>query len=165
MNIELLFGAMALVVVVLAAVTARLWWKVAHQQAEQKRNIEAREQHHAKMEQGRIDYIYESLNVIARAVLDNQCPITEGCIRMAVLLDNLSLDCDTRNRFSSVFKIYNATRHIPTHGNWKALERKQQRSFEREMMALEQEHQDDILSLMAFVKSNPFGTHLGNSVN
>ena len=165
MNIEIMFGAMAVVVLVLAVITVRLWWKVSRQQKEQALRAEEHQQHRARMEQERISYIYESLNVIARAVLDDQCPVTEGCIRMAVLLDNLSLDCETKNRFATVFKIYNATRHIPTHGSWKSLERKQRQVYKQEMWALEREHNDELRELMAFVKDNPFGTHLGNSVN
>lgn len=165
MSIEWLFGAMALIVLVLAAVTARLWWQVAQQKKNQDRQQQDAVARQAQVEQDRIQYIYSSLNVIARAVLDDQCPLTEGCIRMAVLMDNLSLDCDTKHRFAPVFTIYNATRHIPTHGNWKTLERKQQRAFKQEMFALEKEHADVVRELMVYVRDNPFGTRLGNSLN
>jgi len=162
MGIEWLFGAMALV---LAGITARLWWKVDQQNKLQQRQALESVERQAKVEQDRIDYIYESLNVISRAVLDDQCPLVEGCIRLAVLMDNLSLDCDTKHRFAPIFKIYNATRHIPTHSNWKALERKQQQSFKQEMFALEREHAETVRELMAYIRENPFGVRLGNSVN
>lgn len=165
MSIEWLFAGMAGVVLILAVVTARLWWQVAQQKKAQQRLQQEQEERRAVNEQERIQYIYESLNVIARAVLDDQCPIMEGCIRMAVLMDNLSLDCDTKNRFSPIFTLYNATRHIPTHSNWKALERKQQQSFKQEMFALEKEHRDTVRELMAYVRDNPFGVRLGNSLN
>lgn len=165
MSIEWLFAGMAGVVIVLAAVTARLWWQVGQQKKAQQQRLQAQQDRQAQREQERIQYIYESLNVIARAVLDDQCPVTEGCIRMAVLMDNLSLDCDTKNRFSPIFKIYHATRHIPTHSSWKALERKQQQSFKQEMFALEREHAQTVRELMAFVRDNPFGVRLGNSLN
>lgn len=156
-----LLGGMAAVVLVLAVVAARLWWQVGQQQ----RRIRAMRERQAQKEMERIDYIYSSLNLIARAVLDEQCPLTEGCIRMAVLLDNLSLDCDTRQRFSPVFEIYHATRHIPTHSRWKALERKQQRRFEHEMKSLEQRSGAAVQELMRFVRDNPFGQRQGNTLN
>ena len=165
MSIEWLFGSMALVVLVLVGVTARLWWKVGQQHRDQQRQQQDQLARQAQVEQDRIQYIYDSLNVIARAMLDDQCPLTEGCIRMAVLMDNLSLDCDTKHRFAAVFKIYNATRHIPTHSNWKALERKQRQSFKQEMFALERENADAVRELMAYVRDNPFGVRLGNSLN
>lgn len=165
MHIEWLFAGMAGIVVILSIVTARLWWQVGQQKKTQQRLLQEQEGRQAQNEQERIQYIYESLNVLARAVLDDQCPFTEGCIRMAVLMDNLSLDCDTKNRFAPIFKIYNATRHIPTHSNWKALERPQQQSFKQEMFALEKEHAESVRELMVFVRENPFGVRLGNSLN
>ena len=161
----LLFAALSAVVLVLAGVAAWLWYKVWRntQQAQQMQG--QLQQQQAQTEQNRIDYIHESLNVIACAVLDKQCPVTEGCIRMAVLLDNLPLDCDTKHRFSVVFEVYNATRHIPTHSSWKALGRKQQRKFEQEMLALEREHDTAVMELMAYVKGNPFSRGVGASIN
>jgi len=161
----LLFAALSAVVLVLAGVAAWLWYKVWRntQQAQQMQG--QLQQQQAQTEQNRIDYIHESLNVIACAVLDKQCPVTEGCIRMAVLLDNLPLDCDTKHRFSVVFEVYNATRHIPTHSSWKALGRKQQRKFEQEMLALEREHDAAVMELMAYVKGNPFSRGVGASIN
>jgi len=160
-----LFVALSLVVLVLAIVAGSLWWKVWRINRQQQQMPQDLEGQRAQTEQNRLDYIHESLNVIAAAVLDNQCPITEGCIRMAVLLDNLPLDCDTKHRFSVVFEVYNATRHIPTHSNWKALERKQQRKHEQEMWTLEQQHNDAVMELMSYVKVNPFGKGVGASIN
>lgn len=160
-----LFVVLTVVVVVLAGVAAWLWWKVWRIGRQQVQMQQELEQQRARAELDRLDYIHESLNVIASAVLDDQCPITEGCIRMAVLLDNLPLDCDTKHRFSVLFEVYNATRHIPTHSNWKALERKQQRKFEQEMWALERKHNDAVMEVMAYVKSHPFGKGVGASIN
>lgn len=160
-----LFVVLALVVLVLAGVAAWLWWKVWRLGRQQAQMHEELASQRAQNEQNRLDYIHESLNVIASAVLDDQCPITEGCIRMAVLLDNLPLDCDTKHRFSVVFEVYNATRHIPTHGNWEALERKQRRKFQQEMWNLEQKHNDAVMEAMAYVKGHPFGKGVGASIN
>lgn len=161
----LLFAALSAVVLVLAGVAAWLWYKVWRNTQQEQQMQGQLQQQQAQTEQNRIDYIHESLNVIACAVLDKQCPVTEGCIRMAVLLDNLPLDCDTKHRFSVVFEVYNATRHIPTHSSWKALGRKQQRKFEQEMLALEREHDAAVMELMAYVKGNPFSRGVGASIN
>ncbi|AUM13938.1 DUF2489 domain-containing protein [Ketobacter alkanivorans] len=161
----LLFAALSAVVLVLAGVAAWLWYKVWRNTQQEQQMQGQLQQQQAQTEQNRIDYIHESLNVIACAVLDKQCPVTEGCIRMAVLLDNLPLDCDTKHRFSVVFEVYNATRHIPTHSSWKALGRKQQRKFEQEMLALEREHDTAVMELMAYVKGNPFSRGVGASIN
>ncbi len=111
----LLFAALSAVVLVLAGVAAWLWYKVWRNTQQEQQMQGQLQQQQAQTEQNRIDYIHESLNVIACAVLDKQCPVTEGCIRMAVLLDNLPLDCDTKHRYSVVFEVYDATRHIAPH--------------------------------------------------
>lgn len=161
----LLFAALTAVVLILAGVAGWLWLKVWRNQKQAAGLQQQRELQEAETEQNRIDYIHESLNVIATAVLEGQCPVTEGCIRMAVLLDNLPLDCDTKHRFSVVFEVYNATRHIPTHSSWQSLDRKAQRRFQQEMFALEREHDESIMALMSYVKGNPFGKGVGASIN
>lgn len=165
MGVEWLFAGMVGIVAVLSVITARLWWQVGQQKKVQQRLQQEQQDRQAKTEQDRIHYIYDSLNILARAVLDQQCPFTEGCIRMAVLMDNLSLDCDTRNRFAPIFTVYNATRHIPTHDNWKALDNRQRQSFKQEMFSLEKEHAESVRELMSYIRSNPFGVRLGNSLN
>ena len=71
-----LFAALSGVVVVLAAVAAGLWWKVWRINRQQQQMRQELEQQRARHEQNRLDHIHESLNVIASAVLDSQCPIT-----------------------------------------------------------------------------------------
>lgn len=165
MGIEWLFAGMIGIVVVLAGVAGHLWWRVFQQHKARQRQQQERQARQAQTEQARIDYIYESLNVLARAVLDDQCPLTEGCIRMAVLMDNLSLDCDTRNRFEPIFRIYHATRHIPTHSDWQALDRRQRQAFKQEMFSLEKEHGQQVRELMDYIRLNPFGVSLVNTLN
>ena len=160
-----LFSALAALVLVLAAVAASLWWKVLNVQRQQKLMAEQMAQERAANESKRLDFLCESVNVIARAVLDGQCPVIEGCIRLAVLLDNLSLDCDSKHRFSVVFEIYDQTRHIPSHDNWKALPRKQQLRYQQEMHKLEQQHQEAIREAMEQVRAKPFSRQSGMSLH
>lgn len=162
--IWLLLGLIALAGL-LAVVAAQMWRKVWRQSKQRQQATADALERQSTTEQNRLDYVHESLNVIASAVLDDQCPMTEGCIRMAVLLDNLSLDCETKHRFSLIFEIYNATRHIPTHSSWQALDRKTQRRFQQEMFALERKHQSDIKALMAHIRSNPFGKGVGAALH
>lgn len=160
-----LFISLGLVVLALAVAAGYLWVKVWRLEKQQKLQQQEYEKQKVEAEQKRLDYIHESLNVIARAVLDGQCPVTEGCIRMAVLLDNLPLDCDSKHRFSVIFEVYNVTRHIPTHDNWKSLSRKEQRRFEQEMFALEKQHLDAVQEAMAYVRDHPFGSEPRSSLH
>lgn len=147
---------MMLVVLVLTVVAWNMWQKVfAAQKASRVAEGEALEAQ-ALAAQEKIDYIFESLNVIASSLLDDQVRVAEGCIRMAVLMDNLPLSCESKHYFLPVFEVYNQTRHIPTHEQWKALDRKQQKAFEQELFAIEKRMLEPVKEIMVAVKAKPF---------
>ncbi len=156
---------LVLLSVVLAFVAGILWYKVWLKTKQDKVTEQLQRANSAEQEQKRLDYLNESINVIAAAVLDEQCPLTEGCIRIAVLMDNLSLDCEAKHHYSVLFEIYNATRHIPTHSQWKSLDRAEQRRYQQEMFALEKQHHTEVMELMESIKQNPFGKGVGATLH
>lgn len=141
------------VIVVLAVIAWRLWQQVW----DKEKQLQAHQEEVKANAQKRLDHIHESLNVIAAAVLDDQVRVAEAGIRMAVLLDNLPLSCDSKHRFAPFFEIYNRSRHIPTHSKWEALEKKERRAFEKELWQLEQEFDAQVKELARYIKENPFG--------
>lgn len=141
------------IIVALAVVAWRLWNKVW----EKEKQIRAYQEEVKANAQKRLDYIHESLNVIAAALLDDQVRVAEAGIRMAVLMDNLPLSCDSKHRFAPVFEIYNRSRHIPTHSKWDALEKKERRAFEKELQGLEKEFETQMKEIASYIKENPFG--------
>ena len=142
-----------LIVVALAVVALRLWRQVWQREEE----IKEYQKQVLVNEQKRTDHIHESLNVIANALLDDQVRVAEASIRMAVLMSNLPLSCDSKHRFAPVFEVYNLTQHIPTHSKWKSLDRAQQRKFEKELQSIEKEYADRIHDIAKYIKANPFG--------
>ena len=96
----ILFFVLLSVVLVLVVVAWRLWRKVL----ERKKGLEQENTERLKNILERTGYIHESLNVIALSLLEGQVRVAEAGIRMAVLLSNLSLDCEEKNRFSAVFE-------------------------------------------------------------
>lgn len=138
-------------------VLALIAWRMWRQVWAKEQQIKAYQEEVKVNAQKRLDHIHESLNVIAAAVLDDQVRIAEAGIRMAVLLDNLPLSCDSKHRFAPVFEIYNRSRHIPTHSRWEALEKKERRAFEKELRGLEQEFEAQLKEIAKHIKENPFG--------
>lgn len=147
---------MVLVLLVLSVVAWNMWQKVFTAQKAEKVAKEEENTAHALAAQEKIDYIFESLNVIASSLLNDQVRVAEACIRMAVLMDSLPLSCESKHYFSPVFEVYNQTRHIPTHGLWKALDRKQQKAFEQELFAIEKRMLKPVKEIMLAVKVKPF---------
>lgn len=150
----LLLGLM--VVAGLALVAWKLWQKVWQQEAAAKVRLDEQ----AKQAKAQLDHIFESLNILAVSMLDDQVRIAECCIRMSVLLSQLPLSCDMKHRFLPVFEFHNKTQHIPTHSAWKALDKKQKLSFEQELYQLEREYQERVETVMQWVKENPFGQNM-----
>lgn len=142
-----------LVVVALAVIAWRMWRQVWKQEAQ----LKANQQEIEVNEQKRLDHIHESLNVIAAALLDGQVRVAEAGIRMAVLLSNLPLNCDSKHRFAPLFEIYNRSQHIPTHSRWNELDKKQRRAYEKELRTLENEFENQVKEIASYIKENPFG--------
>lgn len=156
-----LLGILGIVIIVALAVVAwRLWNQVWKAEAD----IEKQQQEARDNALKRLDHIHESVNVIAAALLDDQVRVAEACIRMAVLLDNLPLSCDSKHRFAPIFEVYNRTQHIPTHSKWNELEKKERRKFEHELFSLESEFGDKVKEAARFIKENPFGKSTAHEI-
>jgi len=148
----ILFFVLLSVVLVLVVVAWRLWRKVL----ERKKGLEQENTERLKNILERTGYIHESLNVIALSLLEGQVRVAEAGIRMAVLLSNLSLDCEEKNRFSAVFEIHEKSSHIPTHDKWKSLGRWQQRAYEQQLQEIEDEYDEAIREVAGYIRNNPF---------
>lgn len=97
----------------------------------------------------RLNYIYKSVYTISFAMQQGQCELSEGCIRVAVLLDNLpETEWPTQafnQKFASVYDLYEKIKHMPTHDARLHYKRSEIRKMDREREALEEEMKDDIL--------------------
>ena len=65
--------------------------------------------------------ILSSVVIIARAMKEEQCDISEGCWRLSVLLDSLKLSDSLSNEFPAIFELYQAIKHMPIHEERKNL--------------------------------------------
>ncbi|MGS2720950.1 DUF2489 domain-containing protein [Paraglaciecola aestuariivivens] len=105
--------------------------------------------------QKRIANITESIQTIASAVDQQQCNLSEGCIRIFHLLESLPVinKPDFSLQFKGVYQLYQEVKSLPTHEA-----RKQQTKAERfkqdlHREALEAELETQILADMQRLKS------------
>ncbi|EGN76016.1 Protein of unknown function (DUF2489) [Idiomarina sp. A28L] len=112
----------------------------------------------AKNEKKRLHYLHESIETIAKAMQQDQCPLSEGCIRIAVLLENLP-QAERHNfssRWPSIHDMYERIKHMPTHEARKEFPKKEIRKMdlerERFEVELEQTIKDDLHTLVIWVK-------------
>lgn len=101
-------------------------------------------------------YLIDSIRIIAGAVLhDERMTLTEGCIRIKVLLDNLAPHLHQHEQFAVINRMFEATSHIPFLEAWKALSRQEQARFELEMARIEAEHETEVRRAMEALESWP----------
>ncbi len=142
-----LLCAALLVVLVLAAVAARLLWLLWRQGRRQRAVAQAQQQR-----------LNESLQVLAQCVLTDQVGVGEASIRIRVLLDALQVDDAVREEFSAFYQLAAALDHLPTHGDWRALERGERRRLRRELEQRETDFDEFIRDAARRLIGREFGT-------
>lgn len=106
----------------------------------------------------RLDYLHESIATIALAMQQGQCMLSEGCIRIVVLLDNLpdAKQQEFGKRFPNIHDMFEKIKHMPTHEARKQFPKKEIVKMDREREKLETELepgiQVDVVQVIAWVK-------------
>ncbi|TRW48787.1 DUF2489 domain-containing protein [Aliidiomarina halalkaliphila] len=107
----------------------------------------------------RLHYLHESIETIAKAMQQDQCPLSEGCIRIAVLLDNLpeAERAGFPERFPAIHAMYERIKHMPTHDARKDYPKKEIRKLDLEREGYEVEMADsiqtDITAVLVWVRA------------
>ncbi len=128
------------IIAVLAAIATKLLRQLKQQTLEQKQKQAAQQQAHQQHDKK----IISSVIIIVRAMKEEQCDLAEGCWRLSVLLDSLKLSQDLNLQFPTVFKFYEAIKHMPILAARKELDKKSRMKLDYQRMKLEAELADDI---------------------
>ena len=98
----------------------------------------------------------ESIDVIARAMVDKQCELIEGCIRLKQLLDCVEADLLRRDEYKVISLIYSETEHMPIKEQWKQLDKKAKQKFTQHRLALEAKHSEEIHVAVSALQQHEF---------
>lgn len=98
--------------------------------------------------QQRVDRIDESIVTIAKGMQQDQCPLSEGCLRIVVLLDHRpeSNEHDFSKDYPAMHEMYEKIKHMPTHDNRKKFPKKRIRQLDKEREGYEVTMKDTILA-------------------
>ena len=102
------------------------------------------------------NYLNTSVQVLAQGLVDDQLSLTEGAIRISVLLDNLKINEAARNDYSAIFQLAEATSHIPILDAWNRLSKKEKKEFEKIRSALEDQYKDFVVDAARRLKGKSF---------
>lgn len=133
---------------------------ISRKMRSKKQAVQQQQRQHEQIALDNKRYLIDSIRVIARSILDKQCPMIEGCIRLKVLIDNYAPQLHQQDEVQIIELIYAKTAHIPTLKGWKALSKVEKQAFQSEMDSLEQGHASQILSAAQYLKEFPFEQRL-----
>tara|TARA_R110001592_G_scaffold25598_1_gene97100 strand:- start:11727 stop:12197 length:471 start_codon:yes stop_codon:yes gene_type:complete len=88
---------------------------------------------------------HQSIKVIAKCIIDEQVDLSEGSIRIKVLLDYVAPELHDQPTFSIFSKMYAATEHMPTHEARQQADKTLIRKLDKERFKLEADNKEEIL--------------------
>jgi len=130
------------IVVGLAVIAALCWFilKKSHELKTHQKQIALKEAQQAEQR----EYLTDSIKVIAMSMLDDQVELSEGCIRVKVLIDHLDAAMHELDDFKIFDIMYRATEHMPTHDARKQVDKNFINKLDQQRFALEQKHRVSI---------------------
>lgn len=129
-----------LIIAVLAAIAGYLHWRL-YQQRRQQEILE--QDYQAELQAGR-KQINTSLQIICRALLEGQVEYAEASVRVSYLLNQLNVDGEARADFVAFDKMAAAIKHIPILDQWRDLEKRKKREYQKQIAFHEEELGDFI---------------------
>lgn len=131
----------AIIIFSLALYAGRLLMQV---QQQKKRQQETQAKQQAQLYANDVK-LYDSVIIIARAMKEEQCDLSEGCWRISVLLDSLQTVTYLDQKFTAIFDLYKGIKHLSILKDRKALSKQLRMKQDLERMKLEAEYADQIM--------------------
>lgn len=127
----------AIIIAVLAFTAGRLLAQLKQQRQAQQQVIDKRDAH-----------VVESVVTIAMAMEQGQCELSEGALRIAVLLDHHSsaISSAYAERYPAIHDMYERIKHMPTHAARKQRPKAEIRALDREREGYERELEQALIA-------------------
>lgn len=154
----LLVSFAAFVVLVLAIYAVYLVYKVKQLPKKKPATVETFEpatNNEQKEELTGRPYIIHSIAVIAQAMVNDECNISEGTIRLKNLIDNLFLSDEQKKPFEPLETFYLSVKDFDTHEARNQLPEIERKKQDRKRHFLEAKHQVAILEIAQRLVNNP----------
>lgn len=141
MNLMWIISLSALIVIALLAGYA---WQLV--QKVKKNELEAEQQQQQEAEKAAYNLrkkqqeLVNDIRFVARSVVEQQCEITEGVLRIHYLISGLDPDVWQMNELQNVRAHYDATKAMPILEAYKKLSRKQQFKLDSQRWSLEEKN-------------------------
>jgi len=134
MDLIMLAAAMAAIMVI--ALAAYAAWLSVQLRRQAGRAREAQEQLEAELQKKNLQ-ARQSIQIIARALLQNDVTDTEAAMRIAYLSQQVSSTEQESEQFAVFVQLAEATAHIPILDDWQMLEKSEKRRLNKERAEIE----------------------------
>ena len=121
-----LLAVAILIVAGLAFYLGQLLFQIKHQQKAQQKALADAQHKWAERQQ----YLLDSITLIAKAALEQQCEYSEAALRIWVLLENYQPELAQACRFPGLFALYDCVKAMPTHEARNELDKKELRHLD-----------------------------------
>ncbi len=141
--------AAVLIIAGLSFYLGRLLWLIQQQKLKQQQVVDAKNAD-----------LTQSIVLIAKAMREEQCELSEGALRIWVLLDHLQLPNkpNAMQTYPGLFKMYDVVKDMPTHQARKERDKKEIRHLdhlrEQAEIDLKSEIMADVHKLLEFFQSH-----------
>lgn len=100
----------ALIIAALAFYAGKLLWQLQQQRQQM-------QQKQQQLTAERKKYLTDSIVLICKAMLEQQCELSEGALRLWVLLDHLAPDRipEPNTTYTGLYQMYQVVKDMPTH--------------------------------------------------
>ena len=143
----------AVVILALAGYAGWLWWRVINQQKE-------RETHNAAVLAETEADLEHSMAIIADSLLTGELNLSEGAIRLKVLLDHWYAPANGQDDYPAIYSLFLSTCTMPRGAERDAWPRAEIRRLDREREMLEVAAKDAVLDEAAGLRDR-FGVPKG----
>lgn len=92
----------------------------------------------------RRDEMIESIRIIATAVQEEQVEHSEACLRLKGLLDHVAPELLDQAPYRVFQEVHDKIQHMPTHRARKATDQEQVQEMDKERLAVEQQHAEEV---------------------
>lgn len=153
MNFWLIVTAVT-AIVVLASYAAYLHWQLHLQRRKQQKAVDRTAAAVGVVDAGaeHLATRRRSLYLLADAILDDKLSHTEGCLRICAIASGLEDQQRFQMEYGVLFRVAEATAHIPILGAWKALPGEDKKRFDTERKAVEDKYSEAVVEAAARIK-------------
>ncbi len=151
----LTYSLMILGLLIIALLAGYAWHLTRKVNAVKQRHQEEEAQAALQLRNRQLELL-QDIRFIARSVLDEQCEITEGVLRIQYLLSALDPAVWEQDELRAVRSHYQSTASMPILDAYKQLPRKEQFKLDQQRWALEKENQPVIERELRWLVSYSF---------